>query len=61
MKIANPIYDAAFLYLLEDTEIAKALIGEIIKEEIEGVLKVFNQDYKLSDEEISKMRNVSLY
>jgi hypothetical protein len=34
MKIANPIYDAAFKYLMEDTEIAKALIGKIIKEEI---------------------------
>lgn len=34
MKIANPIYDAAFKYLLEDTEIAKALIGKIIKEEV---------------------------
>jgi len=34
MKLANPIYDAAFKYLLEDTEIAKALIGKIIKEEI---------------------------
>ena len=34
MKIANPIYDAAFKYLMEDTEIAKALIGKIITEEI---------------------------
>ncbi len=34
MKIANPIYDAAFKYLLEDTEIAKGLISMIIEEEI---------------------------
>ena len=34
MKIANPIYDAAFKYLMEDIEIAKALIGKIINEEI---------------------------
>ncbi len=34
MKLANPIYDAAFKYLLEDTEIAKGLIGRIIGEEI---------------------------
>jgi len=34
MKIANPIYDAAFKFLMEDTEIAKDLIGEIIGEEI---------------------------
>lgn len=34
MRIANPIYDAAFKYLLEDTDIAKGLIGRIIGEEI---------------------------
>jgi len=34
MRIANPIYDAAFKYLMEDTEIAKGLIGKIIGEEI---------------------------
>ncbi len=34
MKLANPIYDAAFKFLLEDTEIAKGLIGHIINEEI---------------------------
>lgn len=40
MRIANPIYDAAFKFLLEDTEIAKGLIGQIIGEEItELILK----------------------
>ncbi len=34
MKLANPIYDAAFKYLLEDSEIAKGLISRIIGEEI---------------------------
>lgn len=34
MRIANPIYDAVFKYLMEDTEIAKGLISEIIGEEI---------------------------
>lgn len=34
MRIANPIYDAVFKYLLEDREIAKGLISEIIGEEI---------------------------
>ena len=34
MRIANPIYDAAFKYLLDDTDIAKGLIGRIIGEEI---------------------------
>lgn len=35
LKLVNPIYDAAFKYLLEDTAIAKGLIGRIIKEDIE--------------------------
>lgn len=34
MRIANPIYDVAFKYLLEDLEIARLLIAEIIGEEI---------------------------
>jgi hypothetical protein len=34
MRIANPIYDAVFKYLMEDTDIAKGLISEIIGEEI---------------------------
>ena len=34
MRIANPIYDAVFKYLLEDIEIAKGIIGRIIGEEI---------------------------
>ena len=38
MRIANPIYDAAFKYLMEDTEIAKGLIGRIIGEQIEELV-----------------------
>lgn len=34
MIIANPIYDSVFKYLLEDLDIAKALISTIIGEEI---------------------------
>ena len=34
MQIANPIYDVVFKYLLEDTEIAKLIIGTIIEAEI---------------------------
>ncbi len=34
MLIANPIYDAVFKYLLEDSEIAKGIISTIIGEEI---------------------------
>jgi len=34
MIIANPIYDVVFKYLLEDQEIARGLLSEIIGEEI---------------------------
>jgi hypothetical protein len=34
MKIANPIYDVVFKYLLDDNRIAKLIIGKIIEEEI---------------------------
>ena len=35
MEIANPIYDVAFKYLMEDSKVAKLLISSIIGEEIE--------------------------
>jgi hypothetical protein len=34
MHIANPIYDAVFKYLMEDTEVAKLMLSTIIGEEI---------------------------
>ena len=34
MIIANPLYDVVFKYLLEDIEIAKALLSTILGEEI---------------------------
>jgi hypothetical protein len=34
MFIANPIYDSAFKYLMEDTAIARGIIGRIIGKEI---------------------------
>lgn len=34
MRIINPIYDVAFKYLMEDIDIARGLIGQIIGEEI---------------------------
>ena len=36
MRIANPIYDVVFKYLLEDNKIAKKLISLIIGEERAG-------------------------
>lgn len=34
MQIANPIYDAVFKYLMEDSQIAKLLISSIIGEKV---------------------------
>ena len=34
MKIANPIYDVVFKYLMEDNTVAKLLVSSIIGEEI---------------------------
>ena len=34
MHVANPIYDVAFKYLLEDSKVAKLLLSAIIGEEI---------------------------
>lgn len=44
MKIANPIYDVVFKYLMEDSKIAKLLIGSIINEKIIE-LSFFPQEY----------------
>jgi len=35
MVIGNPLYDTIFKYLMEDTEVAKRLIGILISEDIE--------------------------
>ena len=37
MKIANPIYDIIFKYLMEDTEIAKDILSLILNENIISV------------------------
>lgn len=37
MKLANPIYDTVFKYLMEDTEIARRFLGLIIGEEITAI------------------------
>jgi hypothetical protein len=37
MKIANPIYDVVFKYLMDDNKIAKLVISKIIGEDIESL------------------------
>jgi len=43
MKIANPIYDSVFKYLMDDNKIARLMISKIIGEEIES-LEVHSQE-----------------
>jgi hypothetical protein len=38
MQLANPIYDSAFKYLMEDLEIAAGLISQIIGEQISSLV-----------------------
>lgn len=50
MIIANPIYDVVFKYLMEDSKLAKLLIGAIINEKIEKL------DLRPTDEPIRLTR-----
>ena len=54
MRIANPIFDSVFKYLLEDTVAARVLISNILDEEIESLVvkpqerTVFSSDFMLT-------------
>ena len=37
MEIANPIYDAAFKYLMQDDRAARLLVGRIAEMEVESL------------------------
>lgn len=50
MKIANPIYDIAFKYLMEDEEIARGLLSIIIGEEIVE-LQMLPQEFAYESQE----------
>lgn len=43
LHIANPIYDSAFKYLMEDERIAKTLLGALIKRTSEQLNKQSEQ------------------
>ncbi|MBN2742302.1 MAG: hypothetical protein JXR39_00245 [Marinilabiliaceae bacterium] len=49
MKIANPLYDTAFKYLMENNKLAIKIISLIIEEEIEE-LHMENQEHVFVDE-----------
>ena len=37
MRIANPMYDAAFKYLMDDQAAARLLVGAVLDEEVESL------------------------
>ena len=37
MRIANPMYDAAFKYLTDDQAAARLLVGAVLGEEVESL------------------------
>lgn len=57
MKLANPIYDTVFKYLMEDTEIARLLLSKIIGEEITKIeLRPQEHTYKTEKQDITILR-----
>ena len=50
LHIANPIYDSAFKYLMEDERIAKTLLGALIKRTSEQLNKQSEQLNKQSEQ-----------
>jgi len=57
MKLANPIYDTVFKYLMEDTEIARRLLSKIIGEEITKIeVRPQEHTYKTEKHDITVLR-----
>ncbi|MEA3297861.1 MAG: hypothetical protein U9R56_08360 [candidate division Zixibacteria bacterium] len=57
MKVANPIYDVVFKYLMKDTRVAKLVISNIIEQEIESLDFGFTElDKKKSDGSLTVLR-----
>ena len=43
MKVANPLYDVVFKYLMQDIRVAKLVISNIIEQEIESLDFAFTE------------------
>ena len=57
MRVANPIYDVVFKYLMRDTRVAKLVISNIIEQEIESLDFGFTElDRKMSDGSLTVLR-----
>ena len=44
IKVANPIYDSVFKYLMEDERIAKTILSALLKKEVVSV-KIRRNEY----------------
>lgn len=49
MRIANPLYDTAFKYLMENNKLAKKIVSLIIEEDVEELV-LQNQEHSYVDE-----------
>jgi hypothetical protein len=57
MKVANPIYDVVFKYLMKDNRVAKLVISHIIEQEIESLdFGVTELNRKKSDGSLTVLR-----
>ena len=57
MRVANPIYDVVFRYLMGDLKIAKVIISNIIGEKIESLDFSFTElSDKLKDGSLTVLR-----
>ncbi len=57
MKIANPIYDAVFKYMMEDADVSKLFLSAIIKKE---VIEISFLPQELSGDKITKNQKISI-
>ena len=55
MKIANPIYDVVFKYLMNDNKIAKLMLSAILDKNI------ISLEFSSTEEDDEKLRGVALY
>ncbi|RWX47036.1 hypothetical protein VT98_12411 [Candidatus Electrothrix communis] len=57
MKVANPLYDVVFKYLMQDMRVAKLVISNIIEQEIESLDFAFTElNRKLPDGGLTVLR-----
>ena len=56
LTVANPLYDTAFKYLMEDLEVAKTFIGALLRKEVKEVVMRRNEYSNIQKQGISIFR-----